>query len=94
MTQLYDASEEGDLEKVRSLVEQGMDKEATDETKRTPLYISAARGHLKVVQYLVEQGANMEAIDYGGYTPLERAMKEGHFYDRRVSVGARGKHGR
>ncbi len=65
MLAIFHASEKGDLEKVRSLVEKGANKEATDGIGRTALYIAVDGGHLEVVRYLVEQGANKEAVGDG-----------------------------
>jgi ankyrin repeat protein len=55
MTEVFDAARKGDLEKVRSLVEQGINKEAIFQHGKTPLHVAAEGGHLKIVQYLVSK---------------------------------------
>ena len=80
MTELYDAAEEGNLERVKLLVEQGVDKNQVDGFSGTitPLLGAAGKGHFSVVRYLVEQGADMEKADIGGVTPLISVSSFGH----------------
>ena len=47
------AAARGNLERVRSLVEQGADKEKGDSDGDTPLRLASLHGHLEVAQYLV-----------------------------------------
>lgn len=42
---------------VRFLVENGADKDQTDNNGATPLSVAAQSGHLDIVQFLVEVGA-------------------------------------
>jgi ankyrin repeat protein len=56
---LETASKEGDLNKVKELIEQGADIHADDFALRWASYY----GHLVVVKYLVEQGANIHALN-------------------------------
>ena len=58
---LHDAVEDGDVEAVRQLVEEGADVEAQDADGDRPLHLAAQDGHLEVVRVLVEAGANVEA---------------------------------
>ena len=74
------AADEGNLERVMRLVDQGVDKNRRSKTgKTTSLGIAAKKSHLAVVKYLVEQGADMEKADRGGCTPLMNASLRGHF---------------
>ena len=50
---LYEAAH-GNLERVKLLVEQGIDKGKEDSNGSTPLYLASENGHLDLVQYLVE----------------------------------------
>ena len=78
MSNLYSATESGDLKRVQVLVEQGV---ARDETGglyyETPLYRASSNGHLTVVRYLVEQGADKEKANNGCMTPLMVASING-----------------
>ena len=78
MSDLYDAVEAGDLERVQVLVEQGVDKKKTGQYDQTPLHAASHNGHLAVVRYFVEQGADIEKADRCGYTPLIVASIWGH----------------
>ena len=62
MTELYNVTEKGDLERVKMLVEQGVDKNQTSGGYfvATALGAAAKNNHFNVVRYLVEQGADME----------------------------------
>jgi len=80
MTDLYDAANHGDLERVTLLVEeQGVDKNLVGgEYDQTSLSTAAMNNQFAVVQYLVEQGADMDKVDRYGNTPLHYAANAGH----------------
>ena len=78
MSDLYDAARNGDLGRVRVLVEQGVDKDRTSDYGSTPLCIASQNGHMEVLRYLVEQGAEMKKASSGGWTPLAAACYYGH----------------
>ena len=80
MTELYDAAKNGNLERVATLVEQGMDKnQVGGQYGQTPLCAASLEGHIDIVRYLVEQGADMEETDIDGSTPLIFAAWKGHY---------------
>ena len=54
------ASINGDLKKVKELVEKGANIHAIDDLA---FRMTSENGHLEVVQYLVEKGANIHARD-------------------------------
>ena len=75
---LYQAAEDGDLERVNSLLAEGADKDETFGSYRiTPLLAASCNGHLPIVQLLVEQGAVMEKTDKDGRSPFYVACREG-----------------
>ena len=74
---LPDAAKNGDLERVKLLLEQGTDKEKGDINGHTPLLWASANGHYEVVQYLVEQGAPLDKAGFIGNTPLIIASARG-----------------
>ena len=78
MAEIFGAARKGDLEKVRSFVERGMDREVTHYLSRTPLHCAAMGGHLEVVQYLVEEGAFSPCfVDDISWTALHLACRHG-----------------
>jgi len=56
--QLANASYEGELSKVKSLLEQGA---KIDVNENTPLRWASSNGHLDVVKYLLSKGADIHA---------------------------------
>ena len=75
---LHDAVKEGDLERVKSLVEQGVDKDMVGDHGLTSLNLASWKNHLLVVQYLIEQGASLDKADNTGQTSLSGAAHCGH----------------
>ena len=76
---LLAAAAAGDLTTVKSLLEQGADKNEVAKFGRTAMIYAAMNSQLSVLSYLVEQGALMDKADTEhGYTPLFWAVIEGH----------------
>ena len=68
------AAYEGDLARVRSAVEGGMDVNGFDPTQKlTALHMAAYNGHTAIVQYLLQQGAEVDSRDGEKKTPLIHA---------------------
>ncbi|KAG8852327.1 palmitoyltransferase akr1 [Serendipita sp. 405] len=79
---IFSASQRGDLELVKRLVESG---EATvndrDPQNISPLHWAAINANLPICRYLLEQGAEVDVV--GGElaaTPLQWAARNGHLY--------------
>jgi len=61
----------GRHERVKGLIESGVDVNARDRFDRTPLYLAAGMGHAEVAALLFDSGADVNARAYVlGYTPL------------------------
>jgi len=73
---------EGDLIKVRSLVDAGADIQFRDEYGWTPLIQAAAMGNFDVVKYLVIKGADVNTVGGDRSTALQHAV----FYDHVAMV--------
>ena len=69
-SRLYLAAEIGDVEKVKSLLENAETPDQRDDCKWTPLMRSAQNGHLEVARLLIDAGADVNARDKGGYSVL------------------------
>ena len=70
MSELHEAAAEGDLQRVKKLVEKGVDVDVKNIVRWTPLHFAAVSGYLNVVRFLVEKGADVNAKDNHGLTPL------------------------
>ncbi|XP_061189952.1 uncharacterized protein LOC133197762 [Saccostrea echinata] len=75
---LFVASENGYIETVEQLVNQGADVSIYNDDKITPLYLASQNGHMEIVQYLIEHGANVNIYDIENVTPLSMASQNGH----------------
>ncbi len=79
---LLNAVLKGNLERVRSLLENGTDVNATDEYFRTsPLHIACGHGHEAVVALLLQRGAEVNAKNSVSEveSPLHLACRGGHY---------------
>ena len=77
-TELHSAAAEGDVKRVRELLEKGADPNARDENGVTPLHLAAYWGRVEIVKLLLEYRADQNAKDKFGVTPLHRAAYMGH----------------
>lgn len=75
---LLSASGTGKLDKMASLLDSGVDVNATGFWPGTPLHMAAARGQAGSVRLLIERGANVDALKRMGVTPLMEAVGGGH----------------
>ena len=79
ITALVQAADQGFVEVVRFLVEEGKaDVDKVNNDRSTPIKMAAGRGFLEVVQFLLSKGADCTIEDKWGLTPLARAQKQGH----------------
>ncbi|CEQ42941.1 SPOSA6832_04817 [Sporobolomyces salmonicolor] len=70
MSNIWLAAGEGNLERVRELVESGVHPNVADENSYTPLHAAASWGHPDILRYLVDKGGNINVTDSDGETPL------------------------
>ena len=70
--------QEGYLEIIRLLVENGANVNYIGYKKFTPIRIAARNGHFEIIKYLAENGAEIDARAEDGATPLEHAAYKGH----------------
>lgn len=76
-TPLHNAAYRGDINAVKTLIEQGADVNARA-GQVAPLHTAASEGHANVVALLIEKGADVNAKSRWGYTPLMLAAMYGH----------------
>jgi len=75
---LHDAAEAGDIDVVKSLLEQGEDVNCLNTSNGTPLERAAYKGNVDVVRLLIERGAEVDSREKWGWTPLHVASRYGH----------------
>jgi len=73
----------GDLDGIRSLVEQSKDVEKKDKNGKTPLSYASLGGNAEIVRFLIDQDAKLDAADKKGMTPLHYAA----FGNHKATVG-------
>ena len=74
---LHDAARDGDLEKVRALIGEGAEIDASGEKGETPLILAILEGHADVAELLIAHGADVMARNERGLTPLHAAAYSG-----------------
>jgi len=74
---LYTASENGQLDVVRSLLDRSSNINETDSSRRTALHVASFKGKLEVAKLLIERGAYLNSRNKDGWTPLHAASKYG-----------------
>lgn len=68
----------GDVAKIRSLIEQGVDVNAQNEGLISALHVACFCGNVEIVQLLLEEGAQTCVVNSKGRTPLHMACRGGH----------------
>ena len=78
-TPLLMAAQEGRVEAVRVLLEQGSaDMNKANNNSQTPINIAAFMGRLEVVKLLLEKGPDLSIKDKWGDMPRASALAKGH----------------
>lgn len=75
---LLAAADEGNVDRVRSLIAEGADVNATTGSGPTALILAVEGGYLDVAKILLSKGADVNAKDNSGQTALIYAAKKGH----------------
>ncbi len=76
---LFSAIKDGDLDKVRNMVDLNKDLvNARKDNGETPLHEATYQGNLEIINALVQRGAEIDAKKTGGFTPLHIAAQRGH----------------
>lgn len=71
------AARNGDISKVKRLLNQGVNVNTRHDPNRTALSWAAGSGHNNIVKHLINKGATINSRDTNGMTPLMRAAVSG-----------------
>src|SRR5512134_2345858 len=83
-----EATKQGDLEKVRSLLEEGADINAKDRYGQTALMNAAHAGQVELVRLLVEKGADLNVTAKYNLSALMLALITHHVEVARLLIEA------
>lgn len=75
---LFEAAQDGDARKVRTLLDEGIDPDFADDGESTPLDEAIRRGSLATVRALVDAGADINRVNSLQEAPLDLAKQMGH----------------
>jgi cytohesin len=75
---LVRAVQNGDLNRTKSLLSEGVSVNTTNEDGIPTLHIAAAHGHIEIVKLLIARGAEVNGRDTHLNTPLHWAAQQGH----------------
>jgi ankyrin repeat protein len=69
-TSLHLAAQEGNINKVQILLDQGVSINIADKNGNTPLHIAACNNDIEIAEVLITKGANINIRNHEGSTPL------------------------
>jgi Ankyrin repeats (3 copies) len=86
--ELHRAAQAGDLELLRSRLQQGMNPDERDKTMRTPLMDAVKSDRIEAVRMLLGAGADVNAVSTSGRTPLVEAAEFGRIDSARLLIAS------
>jgi cytohesin len=97
LTPLHVAARDGDVNRVRELLEQGADANVAVRSGEprspawgnTPLHYAAACGNVQIIKMLIDKGAKPPAANDRGETPLHRATQSADVVNALFAAGAK-----
>ena len=94
MNTLHNAAKNGNLNRVKALLNQGVPVNSRTVDGLTPLHYAAIKGHLNIVQELLRRGAHLNPRDRIGVTPLYVAAlyNNPHIFHALIKAGANPKY--
>ena len=95
MATIHNAARNGNLNRVKAFLNQGVPVNSRNEHGYTPLHKAAQAGSLSVVQELLKRGAHVNPRTRSGMTPLHVALVLGrsHIVHALLKAGANPKYG-
>ena len=74
MNDILDASYFGEIDDIRTFLDNRDDVNTTDRDRNTPLHMAALGGHTDCVELLIKRKANVDAVNSGGNTLMHLAV--------------------
>ena len=94
MAPIHNAVKSGNLNRVKTLLNQGVPVNARNETRWTPLHWAAWMGRLNIIQELLKRGAHVNPRTMCGMTPLHVAShRHPHIIHALLKAGTNPKYG-
>lgn len=84
---IWMAASDGDLERVKELLREGVSVNAMDENGYTPIHAAVSYGHVELIEFLISNGADINLRDPDGDTPL-LVCEEPEIFELLVRAGA------
>ena len=88
MAPIHNAAQNGNLNQVKALLNQGVPVNTRDEWGQTPLHGAAMGGRLSMVQELLNRGAHVNPRTRSGTTPLQFAFGHPRIIHALIKAGA------
>lgn len=77
---IWYAAQNGDLQRVRKLINQGTSTDKRDNSGYTALHYAVRAGYIEMCRFLISKGADVNAVTRSGKaTPLHRAATAGKY---------------
>lgn len=77
--EIYKAIQDGDIKKVKALLEENPESVNTrNEYGTTPLFLATMRGKVEIMMLLINKGADVRAKNSNGFTALDTAVYSGN----------------
>lgn len=90
---LFEACQQGDLEKARHALQNGIFPNVRNEEGWMPLHYAAENGYDEIISLLLEAGADVNALNSAGFTPFQVLMICEHYspvvVSRMIRAGAK-----
>jgi len=74
---LHVAAQQGDLDRIKTLISDGGNVNAPNSRGATALHVAAGAGRREICAFLIAVGGDVGAKDWSGDTPLHWAMRQG-----------------
>ncbi len=85
---LHDAARRGDIERIETLLDDGLAIDSVDDENKTPLAMAALHHQTDATLYLISRNARVDAIDNKGRTPLHSAAYCGDLVAAKALIDA------